>query len=70
MMVSLKQKTRKKLFSKRKGVHKSMTNKVREQEVWKQYPEFDFIEVSNLGRVRTKDRYVLGRNGSERLIKG
>lgn len=47
-----------------------MTNEAREQEIWKQYPDYPFIEVSNLGRIRTKDRYVLGRNGSKRLIKG
>lgn len=29
-----------------------------ENEVWKTYPEFDFIQGSNLGRVRTVDRYV------------
>lgn len=47
-----------------------MTNKAKEQEIWKQYPEFDFIEVSNLGRVRTKDRYVPSKNASKRLVKG
>lgn len=47
-----------------------MSDKADEKEVWKQYPDYDFIEVSNLGRVRTKDRYAWGRNGSKRLIKG
>ena len=42
----------------------------KQKEVWKTYPEYTFIEVSNLGRVRTKDRYVRGRNESKRLIKG
>lgn len=41
----------------------------KEQEVWKTYPEFDFIEVSNLGRVRTTDRYVTCKNGVKRLYK-
>lgn len=41
-----------------------------EEEVWKQYPDYDFIEVSNLGRVRTKDRYVTDKNGEKRLIEG
>ena len=41
-----------------------------QKEIWKTYPEFSFIEVSNLGRVRTIDHYVPGKNGSERLIKG
>lgn len=47
-----------------------MVDTAREQEVWKQYPDYDFIEVSNLGRVRTKDRYVPSKNGSKRLVKG
>lgn len=47
-----------------------MVNAVREREVWGQYPDYDFIEASNLGRIRTKDRVVKGRNGSKRLYKG
>lgn len=39
------------------------------EEVWNPYPEFDFIEGSSLGRVRTTDRYVKTKNGN-RLIKG
>ena len=31
---------------------------IMKNEVWKTYPEFDFIEVSNLSRVRTLDRVV------------
>lgn len=46
-----------------------MTN-TKQEEVWKTYPEFDFIEVSNLGRVRTKDRYVKVKGRGKRLIKG
>lgn len=34
-----------------------------EKEVWKTYPEFDFIQVSNLGRVRTLDRVVSNGKG-------
>ena len=46
-----------------------MNNEAREPEVWKQYPKYPFIEASNLGNVRTKDRYV--RNGKgKRLVKG
>ena len=41
-----------------------------QQEIWKPYPEFDFIEVSNFGRVRTKDRYVILKKGGKRFIKG
>ena len=47
-----------------------MTNETREEEVWKIFPDYPFIEVSNLGRVRTKDRYVPSKNGSKRLVKG
>lgn len=41
-----------------------------EQEVWKTYPEFDFIEVSNLGNVRTKDRIVTRSNGVKYRARG
>ena len=41
-----------------------------EEEIWKTYPEYPFIEVSNLGNVRTKDRCVTCKNGVRRLIKG
>ena len=40
------------------------------QEVWKTYPEYPWIEASNLGRVRTKDRYVTYSDGRGRLYKG
>lgn len=41
----------------------------KEEEVWKTYPDYPFIEVSNLGRVRTLDRWVQC-NGGKRLVKG
>ena len=41
-----------------------------EQEIWKTYPEFDFIEVSNLGNVRTKDRVIKVKGQGKRLVKG
>lgn len=41
-----------------------------EEEVWRTYPEFDFIEASNFGRVRTQDRVITCKNGSKRLVKG
>lgn len=44
-----------------------MLNK--DREVWKTYPEFPFIEASNLGRIRTKDRWVPNGKG-KRLVKG
>lgn len=34
-----------------------------ENEIWKTYPEFDFIQASNLGRVRTVDRVVTNGKG-------
>ena len=40
-----------------------------ENEVWKVYPEFNFIQGSNFGRVRTIDRYVKQGNG-KRFVKG
>lgn len=42
----------------------------KEQEVWKIYPDYPFIEVSNLGRVRTKDRVVTSKNGRKLHYKG
>ena len=42
----------------------------KQKEVWKTYPEYHFIEVSNLGRVRTKDRVVTRSDGSKLFIKG
>lgn len=41
----------------------------KEKAVWKTYPEFPFIEVSQFGDVRTKDRYVKCKDGKKRLIK-
>lgn len=38
-------------------------------EIWKVYPEFDFVQGSNLGRVRTVDRYVKQGSG-KRFVKG
>lgn len=46
-----------------------MTNK-KQEEIWKTYPEFDFIEVSNLGNVRTKDRVVIRSDGRKQFVKG
>jgi len=37
-------------------------------EVWKTYPEFPFIQGSNLGRVRTLDRYV-NQGNKNRFVK-
>lgn len=47
-----------------------MTNEAKEQEIWKTYPKYPFVEVSNLGRARTKDRYVTVKGRGKRLVKG
>lgn len=44
--------------------------KTEKKEIWKTYPEFDFIEASNLGRIRTKDHWVTYKNGRRQLYKG
>lgn len=48
---------------------KNMTD-TEQEEVWKTHPDYDFIEVSNLGRIRTKDRIVIDKNGIKRVVKG
>ena len=40
------------------------------KEIWKKYPEFDFVEASNLGRVRTVDRVVMRSDGRKQFVKG
>ncbi len=47
-----------------------MSNESNEQEIWKTYPKYPWIEASNLGRVRTIDHWVTCKNGNKRLIKG
>lgn len=42
----------------------------KENEVWKTYPEIEWVEASNLGKIRTKDRYVKHSRGGKRLVKG
>ena len=46
-----------------------MNNKT-ETEIWKTYPDFDFIQGSNLGRVRTLDRYVPNGKNGKRFVRG
>lgn len=41
-----------------------------EQEIWKTYPEFPFLQASNLGRVRTVDRVVTRSNGRKQFVRG
>ncbi len=46
-----------------------MTN-TKQKEVWKTYQKYPWIEASNLGRVRTKDRIVTRSDGMKLHIKG
>ena len=39
-------------------------------ELWVKHPEYDFIEGSSFGRVRTLDRIVVDRNGNKHRKKG
>lgn len=41
-----------------------------DEEIWKTYPEYPFIEASNLGRIRTVDRWVTYKDGRKRFVKG
>jgi len=41
-----------------------------EKEIWCTYPEFDFIQGSNFGRVRTIDRVVSVKGKGSRVLKG
>lgn len=48
-----------------------MVSTVREQDViWKQYPEYPWIEANQFGEIRTTDHWVTDKNGYRRLIKG
>lgn len=40
-----------------------------EEEIWKVYPEFPFIEANQFGEIRIKDRIVTDKNGKKRHIK-
>lgn len=44
-------------------------NNEMENEIWKTHPEFDFIQGSSIGRVRTLDRVVSTKKGM-RVVKG
>lgn len=48
----------------------NMTQTTDEQVVWKTHPEYPWVEVSNLGRIKTVDHYVTCKNGSKKLVKG
>lgn len=42
----------------------------KQKEIWRTYPEIPFIEASNLGRVRTKDRVITYKDGRKHFYKG
>lgn len=39
-------------------------------EVWKAYPEYPFIQVNRFGEIRAVDRYVSDGKGGKRFVKG
>lgn len=41
-----------------------------QEEIWRTYPEYTFIEVSNLGRIRTRDRTVTRKDETKQLVRG
>ena len=41
-----------------------------EEEVWKPYPDYPYIEANQFGEVRTIDRIVTRSNGRKQFIKG
>lgn len=41
-----------------------------ENKIWKTYPEFSFIQASNLGQIRTIDRTVTRNDGKKQFVKG
>ena len=43
---------------------------IENEEIWRTYPEINFIEGSNLGNIRTIDRYVTYKNGVRHFYKG
>ena len=47
-----------------------MTNTKEQSVVWKQYPDYPFIEANQYGEVRTVDRDVTYRNGRKHHYKG
>ena len=47
-----------------------MTNKEKEQEIWKSYPDYPFIEANQFGEVIIKDRVTTRKNGVKYHVKG
>lgn len=47
-----------------------MDNYIKEKEVWKDVKDFGGYKVSNNGRVRSLDRYVVDKNGKRMFYNG
>ena len=47
-----------------------MTNTENQKVIWRSYPEYPFIEVNQLGEIRTIDRTVTRKNGRKCSVKG
>lgn len=47
-----------------------MTNTKEQAAVWKQYPDYPFIEANQYGDVRTTDHYVTRSDGRKQFVKG
>lgn len=47
-----------------------MTNIKEEQTIWREYPEYQFIEANQFGQVRIKDRVATRKDGKKYRIKG
>jgi hypothetical protein len=41
-----------------------------DQEIWKTYPDYPFIEANQYGEIRTIDRVVTYKNGARHFYKG
>ena len=47
-----------------------MTNTKEQTVVWKQYPDYPFIEANQYGEIRTVDHYVTRSDGRKQFFKG
>lgn len=54
----------------RQGDVEDMTDAETEHVIWRQHPDYPFIEANQFGQVRTIDRYVPVKGGGKRLVKG
>lgn len=42
----------------------------KEQTLWRQYPDYPFVEANQFGQIRTTDRTVVGKDGKKYYVKG